>query len=62
MTLEKYISKNVNISYSTIFRQIKEGLSYLYENNVIHGDISLTNILINPKKILSKSSILDYHQ
>ncbi|KAL4453950.1 hypothetical protein ABPG74_003833 [Tetrahymena malaccensis] len=30
-----------------IARQILEGIDYLHEHNIVHGDIKLTNILIN---------------
>ena len=43
--LRNYIPKSKKETLS-IIEQIKQGLFYLHENNIIHGDIKLENILV----------------
>ena len=48
--LDTFISTNPNLSskqIAKIFIQILRGLIYLKENNIIHGDLKLQNILLS---------------
>lgn len=57
VSLHKYLKENNKISpiiIKKIFYQILKGVQVLHKNNIIHNDIKLENILINPRKHLVK--------
>ena len=63
-TLEQYIShNNNNISLNiriSICNQIISGFKYLYSKNILHRDISLNNILIQPYDDVCVVKISDF--
>lgn len=48
--LQKYLKKNgetvSEIEASSIMRQVVEGMRYLHSHNILHRDMSLSNLLI----------------
>jgi len=53
--IEDYIANNPNMNDSqiiTIFTQILQGLIYLKENKIIHGDLKPQNILLSSSNAL----------
>jgi hypothetical protein len=55
LSIKLYFNKN---NIKIILKQILEGINYLHKNNIIHGDLSSKNILINDKD--NKITIIDF--
>ncbi|KAF7968619.1 hypothetical protein HWV62_30013 [Athelia sp. TMB] len=56
-TLSKYLESNTEINKIALICQIASGLAYLHQNDVVHGDIKSSNILINDER---EASISDF--
>ncbi|QRV78827.1 Tyrosine kinase domain protein [Ceratobasidium sp. AG-Ba] len=54
-TLFSYILKNPNVNHWELCQQVAEGLAYIHEIGMIHGDLNAINILISDEGIAKLS-------
>ena len=58
ISLETFLEKMPSYEKLLIFHQIYDSLNYLHKHSIVHRDINLTNILIDPDNLQIK--IIDF--